>query len=489
MNRHLKRLYDSLPIRAQDFMLTAFSARLHLERYGSPFSEFRNLLEESQWWDSGRMLEWQNERLRGVVCHCYANVPYYRQLFDERGLTPQDVQTLADLRKLPVLSRDTLRRRLPDLVARRLPGRMLEGHTSGTTGTPLTVFYDRAMVRMNYAALDRQYRWAGIRMATRGDRVAVIRGNIIVPLDQHRPPFHRVNHLHNQLLLSNFHLAPVNLPCYFEALRAYRAVALDGYPSSVYVLAHGLLALGQRLPLKAVLTSSETLYDFQRATIEEAFQCRVFDYFGAAERVIFAAECERHQGHHLCSEYGITEVLDERDEPVGRGEEGYLVGTTLHNLALPLLRYRSSDRSALKSDTCACGRGLPLMEDVTTKAEDMLRLPDGRIISPSVLTHPFKPLHTVEASQLVQTHLDRLLVRVVPGDGYTLRDTQHLVTELQSRLGPDMRVEVELVQELPRSPAGKFKWVIGLPPLPEGTPPGSARPGHGGTRARSNPGS
>ena len=190
---------------------------------------------------------------------------------------------------------------------------------------------------------------------------------------------------------------------------------IDGYPSSLYVLARLLLKRGERLPVRAAITSSETLYDFQRQAIEEAFACRVFDYYAAAERVIFSVECNQHSGHHLCEEYGITEVLGDDDQPVPPGSEGYLVGTTLHNVGMPLIRYRTTDRGAFKPGRCSCGRPLQLTEDVTTKAEDLLRLRDGRLIPPSVLTHPFKPLDSIEGSQIVQTDLDRLLIRIVPG--------------------------------------------------------------------------
>ena len=144
----------------------------------------------------------------------------------------------------------------------------------------------------------------------------------------------------------------------------------------------------------------------------------MFDYYAAAERVIFSVECDHHAGHHLCEEYGITEVLDDADQPVPAGTEGYLVGTTLHNCGMPLIRYRTTDRGAFKAARCSCGRPLQLMEDVTTKAEDLLRLRDGRLIPPSVLTHPFKPLDSIEGSQIVQTDLDRLLIRIVPGGAF-----------------------------------------------------------------------
>jgi phenylacetate-CoA ligase len=282
-----------------------------------------------------------------VVAHAYEHVPYYRELFDRHGIHPQRFRGQEDLPKIPVLTRDILKSRLPDLLSRAYPKKALaEGHTSGTTGSPVTLFYSPDMMTMNYAALDRQYRWAGARLERHGDRMAVVRGNIIVPLTQTRPPFWRTNYYHRTLLLSNFHMTPANLRAYYEALRAFQPVVLDGYPSSVYVLAKVLLNSGERLPLKAVLTSSETLFDFQREAIEKAFECRVFDYFGAAERVVFSVECEQHSGHHLCEEYGLCEIVDGDHRPLPPGQEGTVVGTTLHNLGMPLIRYLTSDRTA-----------------------------------------------------------------------------------------------------------------------------------------------
>ena len=212
MNPLLKRLYDAAPVGVQNLMVTAFSVRLDRQRYGGRFREFQELMEEAQWWDAGRMAEWQDSRLREVVAHAYAHVPDYRELFDHRGSSRRTSRPDRISSSCPCLIRDTVKRRLPELLSRATPkSRLAEGHTSGTTGSPLTVLYDANMMHMNYAALDRQYRWAGVRMARWGDRVAVIRGNIIVPLDQRRPPFWRMNYLHRQLLLSNFHLSPDNL--------------------------------------------------------------------------------------------------------------------------------------------------------------------------------------------------------------------------------------------------------------------------------------
>ena len=235
---------------------------------------------------------------------------------------------------------------------------------------------------------------------------------------------------------------------------------MDGYPSTLYVLAKYLQHSDQTFPVKAVITSSETLHDFQRAVIEERFECRVHDYYALAERTVFSGECEHHQGHHLAMELGASEAVGEDGSPVAAGSAGRLVGTTLHNLAMPLIRYLTSDITVLRPVTCKCGRGLELMDDVTTKAEDTLTLKDGRLISPSVLTHPFKPLDAIEGSQIVQTAPDAVTVRIVPGPGYNAAHTTHLIRELGARLGADVHIEVKMVDALEVSPNGKFKWVI-----------------------------
>lgn len=461
MNSLLKGVYDRVPVVAQNAMLSVFSAYTGRRRYGGRFGEFRTLLEASEWWTVERRQVWQLERLREVLRHAQDHVPYYQALFKRTGFNASKIQSLEDLSRLPVLERETLKNSPEDLVSRHRPnGRLVAGHTSGTTGSPIVVYYDANMITMNYAAMDRQYRWAGLRLGGNGDRIAVVRGNVIVPLRQRRPPYWRFNRNLNQLLFSSFHLSPDNLVGYLDALRHFQPAAIDGYPSSLYVLARFLIARSERLPLRAAITSSETLYDFQREAIEEAFGCRVFDYYAAAERVIFTTECDRHSGHHLCEEYGITEVLDDDGRPVKDGADGYLVGTTLHNFGMPLIRYRTTDRASVHSRRCACGRTLNMTSDVTTKAEDFLRLSDGRLIPPSVLTHPFKPLTEVEGSQIIQTDLDRLVVKVVPGRGFGPRDEHHLKSELTARLGAGMRIDVELVNELPRTKRGKFKWVV-----------------------------
>lgn len=461
MSKLFKELYDKSPAFLQNAVLTGYSALLHRERYGEGFARSRELLEQSQWYSAEELASYQDEQLRHLVKHAYETVPYYRRVFDARRLKPEDFKSQQDLVKLPVLTRKDIQLNFDDLRSRAFSkGQLKLGHTSGTTGSPLEVYYDARVIHITYALMDRQYRWADANLWRSGDRIAVLRGNVIVPVSRRRPPFWRHNYYHNQLLLSSFHLSQENLPIYLHELQRFAPVVIDGYPSTVYLLARYLLSIGQTFPVKAVITGSETLYDFQRAAIEKAFDCRIFDYFAAAERVLFATECNHHEGHHVSAEYGITEILDENHQPLPTGQQGLLVGTSLHNYGMPLIRYITNDISALKNRSCSCGRSLPLMEDVTTKAEDILALRDGRMISPSVLTHPFKPMHCVEQSQIIQEDYDRITIKIVPNGEFRPADSEHLIREFRARLGEDMHIQIETVQELPRTRSGKFKWVI-----------------------------
>lgn len=466
MNRYVTAAYQLAPVWAQNLLLTSYGAMLERERYGGRFMEFRELLQRSERWSASDLEAYQDERLREVVAHAYATVPFYRTRFDALRLTPADIRGRADLPKIPLLTKDDIRKHFDELRSTALPaGEMRSGHTSGTTGTPLTVGYDQDTVWMTYAVFDRHYRWANLKLERNGDRIAVARGNVIVPLSQRKAPYWRFNRRQNQMLLSSFHMSRQTLPAYFEALREFQPAVLDGYPSTLYLLAKYLESRGETFPLRAAVTSSETLFEFQREAIERSFQCRVFDYFALAERAVFSGECDKHEGHHVSMEYGIAEVTNEAGQPLPRGETGRLVGTTLHNRAMPLLRYVTNDMTALRAASCSCGRALELMEDVTTKAEDVLTLKDGRLISPSVLTHPFKPLDCIEGSQIVQTAPDAITVRLIPGDRYTDAMSAHLVKELQARLGQDVSVAIEFVDQLETSPNGKFKWVISKVPL------------------------
>jgi len=450
------RVYRGSPAWAQVLLLNAYAWRLKRERFGAEFRALLAAWEDSQWWSSERIREQQDERLRLIVQIAADRVPFYGRRWAEHGVRISQIQGASDLPQLPTITKADIRGAGDDLLSESR-GQLTHGHTSGTTGSPLSLWYDRPMVIASNAADWRQKRWAGLEL---GDWCALFLGRVIVPVDAKRPPFWRANSVQKQLWCSSFHLDEATLPLYVAEIRRRGIQFLEGYPSTLFIVARHLLRRGDRLRVRAVFTSSETLHAAQRDALTAAFECPVFDFYGHAERVIFAGECDRHGGKHLFDEYGVTEIVDDSGAEVPDGMPGMLTGTTLWNRGMPLIRYRTGDLSIRNSERCPCGRGLGRLADVATKAEDIVVTPDGRYVSPSVLTHPFKPFDQLLKSQIIQDAPDHVLVKLVPSADFSDDHRRELEAGLQLRLGQAMKVETQIVDEIPSEPSGKFRWVI-----------------------------
>jgi phenylacetate-CoA ligase len=364
---------------------------------------------------------------------------------------------------MPILTREDVKKNFHQLIARNYkPSDLILGRTSGTTGSPLQFFYDKQICLIKNVFDWRQKRIAKVNP---GEKMAFWGGRVIVPLSAKKPPFWRMNRIMNQMFFSSFHLSKDSFDAYLRKLRHFAPVAIEGYPSTMYLVASLLLDRGETLPLRAVFTSSETMLAQHRETIERAFQCRLFDFYGLAERTIFATECEEHSGHHINMDFGITEILDNNGFPVPAQKLGHIISTGLHNWGMPLIRYKLGDVTVIKDKACSCGRAFPLMDDITTKSEDIITTRDGRFISSSILTHPFKPLRGIAESQIVQEDRENIIVKIVKRPLYTQRDSLYLIEKLKERVGQDMNVEIEFVDIIPRTKAGKFRWVISKVPL------------------------
>jgi phenylacetate-CoA ligase len=356
----------------------------------------------------------------------------------------------------PVITKEDLladRRGLYPHGGRALPWQPL-GRTSGTTGTPLTIFRSPRSVLMENAFLRRHWSWGGY--AQRMPR-ATLRGDLVVPVARREPPFWFWNRYDNQLLVSSRHLKEGCVDAIADALERFAPRMLQAYPSTAFTLAQLLLRRDRRLRIPVVFTASEPLHAHQRALIEERLGARVMDMYGMAERVAYATECEAG-ALHLNPDYAYVELVEADGSPA-RGA-GFVCGTTFHNLAMPLVRYRLSDRTRWLPGACACGRPFPAIEPVTGKWEDRIFGSDSAPVSPSVLTFAFKGLRRVRQSQVAQVAPGRWEIRVVPEPGFGEPEARALVDNVHRLVDAHVRVEVVLRSELPCTEAGKFRWVV-----------------------------
>lgn len=327
------------------------------------------------------------------------------------------------------------------------------GKTSGTSGTPLEVFRSLDSVVWEEAFNLQAWAWAGFRP---GQRQAVLRGDQVAPVGQSAPPFWFWDRFGSQLFLSTRHLSDANARPMLDALKAAAPAMLRAYPSSGVELARLAERAGYGLTLPAVVTGSEPLYPVQRELIGRVFGCKVFDFYGMAERIAYAAQCE-HGHYHVNPEYAYVEILDEQQRPTE--DFGYIVGTTLHNRVMPLIRYRITDRARWLRGACPCGRSYPRIELSSGKVEDQLYDREGTPVSASIITFAFKGLSNIRKSQVAQTGPGLWEVRLVPDAGYARADAEALLANFGKYISDKLEVSVRIVDDIALQPSGKYKWV------------------------------
>ncbi|MBN2483741.1 MAG: phenylacetate--CoA ligase family protein [Candidatus Omnitrophica bacterium] len=400
---------------------------------GKDFFRKLDFLEKSQWWSSQELENYQNEHLQALIHHAYNNVPYYHEVFRTNKLTPSDIHTVHDLPKLPILTKDIVRARVDDLKAKNFKDNdLIRSGTSGTTGTPLVFFTDQKLKVSGFHGpfIWRHFGWGGHRI---GERRAIMSG---WALADRRPVFyHPVNRV---LVLSSYTLNPVSAELYARKLRSYRIQYIEAYPSIIGLFTRLLKDrnIARPVDMKAIFCFAEYLSDWQREEIESFWGCECFDRYGLNEGVVQGIECEKHEGLHLASEYGITEFID--------NENGYknIVATGLTNYAMPFIRYETGDIGRLSERKCSCERGFPLFELSGGRRRNFAVGKDNAAIPIANVTIP-KVTDQVVEFQFIQEEKGKMTLRLVRKTGFRAEDLKKIEKELDEKFRDNLEVTIE----------------------------------------------
>jgi phenylacetate-CoA ligase len=450
----MMEMYYRLPMPVRSLAASAVGWYLRRWRYGAGTADLVAEALSRDRWPAERWRRYQRERLAHVLHRAATGVPYYREQWARRRRLG-DRASWEHLENWPILTKDAVRENPRAFLADdSRPRRMFAEHTSGTTGTPLSLWWSRDTVRQWYALNEaRCRRWYGV---SRSDRWAILGGRQVTPFAERRPPFWIWNAALNQLYMSAYHLAPELIPAYLDALVRYRVTYVFGYSSALYALAEGALRQGRSdVQLAVAITNAEPLLDYQRRAIADAFQCPVRETYGMAEIVAGASECDRG-ALHLWPEVGVVEVVD-GDRPADPAASGELVCTGLLNTDMPLIRYRTGDAGQLSPHACACGRSLPVIAAVEGRNDDLVITPDGRRVGR--LDVVFKGGLPILEAQIVQETRTRIRLRYVPGPGFSPAAIDQMRARLVEHLGA-MEFVFERVERVPRGPSGKFRAVV-----------------------------
>ncbi len=428
-----------------------------LAGYGD-FLPYLQSLEASQWWSPAQIRELQNQKLRRLIAHVYQHVPFYRQVMDERGLTPADIQTVEDLPKLPIVDKSVITRYYnTTLRDQTIPQhRLIHATSSGSTAERLHYWTTKAQKAKKWAGLFRWWEMVGYEF---GDSYVTFQ---LAP-NQGFKGWPLVGRLEWLLLrhhwLSAQEMTDEVLNRYVENLQAWKPKLFRSYASTVYYLARRMNEAGLQVPIPSILTTGETLTDHMRETIEQAFAPgRVFNEYGG-DGMQIAAECEYHQGLHINAETYIVEIIKD-GRPAQEGELGEVVLTNLEATATPFIRYNIHDVAAITHEPCPCGRGLPRLSHLEGRLTDMFVTSDGHWLTVHQFTAFFAKLHSVKAFQVIQKEVDFILIKLVVDETFSGEDEKRIIETFRRYMGPHARFELEFVDAIPVSPVGKRRFFI-----------------------------
>jgi phenylacetate-CoA ligase len=442
------------PVMLQNIILSLYGLRVLNVRYAGNYNKYKQQYTRRLKYSRKEVSAYQNQELASILKYSVMNIPYYKDVFSKNNFDVTHVKTVEDLKCLPLLEKDTLRK-IPQQFVNESQKKVLTLHTTGTTGTPLRIYCNNYDRQRNYAYFDRWLESLGIGAS--GKR-ATIGGRIIVPQKQDKPPFWRYSYFQKNMLYSSYHLTDENMGSYIDALRKYSPGYIDTYPSSIYSIAEFAMRNGINLKgiTNYIVTSAETLFSYMRSTIESAFEAKIYDQYGAAEMCVFVGQCKNGR-YHIHDDYGIVEFIADNGAPAKPGEEAEIVCTGFVNKTMPLIRYRIGDRGVLSDEKCECGLPFPVMEKIIGRMDDVIITPDGKKVgrlSPVLKGFPIKE------AQYVQEDINVLKVLIVKGETYSEKTQKDVEQELRKRVGNAIQVEFKYVDHIIRGKGGKLKSIV-----------------------------
>lgn len=419
----------------------------------------RKALDDSQWWSPEKLEKYRLERLHRMLVKVEKHVPYYRDCFAGLGFKPEEINSLADLQKLPLLTKAIIRTE-GDRMKSGIAQGLARFNTGGSSGEPLIFFIGTERVSHDVAAKWRATRWWDVDI---GDPEIVVWGSPIELGTQDRVRGIRDKLMRTELMPA-FQMNETNLDQFVARIRERHPKMLFGYPSAIsHIAAHAKkrgIALND-LGIKVVFCTSERLYDHQREAISSAFACPVANGYGGRDAGFIAHECPAG-GMHITAEDIIVEIIDENGSIQPTGIAGEIVVTHLATSDFPFIRYRTGDVGSLSTEKCACGRGLPLLKEIQGRSTDFVIAADGTIMHGLALVYPIRDIPDIAAFKVVQETRERVVVQIVTGEKCAGDVDWLITTGIKARLGQTVEVQVHRVQDIPREKSGKYRYVQSL---------------------------
>lgn len=411
-------------------------------------------LEKTQWLSPQALQAWQLERVQRMVKYAYEHVPYYRERYQQLGICPEDIRSWKDFEALPFLTRADVNENLQALVSPELRSIALPNSTGGSTGEPMQFFKERAFSYWDNALELRGRGWYGVH---EGDRVAWVWGAHQEMANSGWKARLKARVLRERYL-NAFDMTAGKMRTFAAMLSRWKPTMFRAYASALSLLAECVQQNGiQGIRPKLIEATAEKVSVEQRELLQEVFQCPVADWYTARELGTIAYQCPSG-GLHV-AETRHLEIIAQ-GKPAAPGELGEVVITSTHQFAMPLIRYKLGDMAMYDAQPCACGRGLPVLQEVVGRIQDFLVRADGHFVHGGYFPHTFRNWPEIFRYQVYQPDTTHLEVRLQCRSSVDPAWMGSLREEIQQRFGPAMQIDVKLVDHFDLTRAGKHRPII-----------------------------
>jgi len=418
-------------------------------------------LEEQQYLSPELLAKLQLEKLQYIIRYAYLHTAYYRRIMDERGLKPEDIRCLSDIEKLPILTKSIIQQHSEELRSDQYEeSELIQDASGGSTGEPTVFYKDYARHNLRRADQLRHDRWSGWNI---GKRSALIWGaNRDLKSFQSWREFIITRYIARIWELDAFELTEKKMSEFVSILERVKPVMILGYANALGQFSRYVLKNHPEhtIKLKGIISSAETLTPENRASIEKAFSCSVYNRYGSREVGLIASECKQHQGLHINADNILLEIV-EGNHSIERGKTGNIVVTDFSNKGMPLIRYQLGDRGALAVESCRCAINLPLLERIEGRSSDFILNKSGKLIHGEYFTHLFYGLQEIKKFQLIQHSLDTLELKLVAIENDSINQAlKNIKDKIRKIMEDDVDIDVSFLTDIAPSPSGKFLFTL-----------------------------
>jgi len=432
---------------------------------GSQLPSVLKFLKEKEYESLEHNKKIQEELLKKLLIHCYENIPYYTDVLTDCDVIVNGEVNLANFSNIPVLTKEIIREHFEDLKSKDLGKRKWSLNTSGgSTGEPVKFLEDKASWDYGMAGKWFFSTFAGKDIGDKeiklwGSERDIMKGSIGFKAKMK-------NMIFNRILLNAFRMSETNMKEYVIRINKNKPVLIESYVQSIYELSKYIKNNNLEVcSPKGIITSAGTLYPEYQKSIEEVFKTKVYNRYGSREAGDIACSCEKDTGLHLNTFNQYIEILNDNLEHCTPGEFGQVYVTTLHNYAMPLIRYQIGDIAVpAKNEQCSCGRGLPLIEKVEGRVMSVFKTREGKIIPGEFFIHFIGVVFNedfISKFQVIQEDYNSIKIKVILRDkiGFDTGKNK-IINSIKKVMGQDCRVEFEFVDTIESTKSGKYLYTI-----------------------------